>query len=178
MFRADWKATKHHNGMDAYFFIKFLRMMVRIFLPIWLVSWVILFPVTAVNTLVPGKQGLDLLTFGNVAPDRQTRYAAHLILVYFFTAWILYNIKTEMSEFITERQIHLVDPEHSASAQARTVLVTGVPHKFLTERALTQLFSYLPGGVQKVWLNRLVGHPKPVTCANGSQRPEAAPRSV
>ncbi|EJD51160.1 DUF221-domain-containing protein [Auricularia subglabra TFB-10046 SS5] len=158
LWNADWRATKHHNGMDAYFFVKFLRMMVRIFLPIWLASWLVLLPVTSVGTQVPGKVGLDRLTFGNVAPDKQTRYAAHLIMVYFFTAWILWNIKKEMGEFITERQIHLVDPEHSASAQARTVLVTGVPHKFLNERALTQLFSYLPGGVQKVWLNRDLKH--------------------
>lgn len=158
VFKSDWRATKHHNGMDAYFFIKYLRMMVRVFLPIWLLSWLVLFPVTSVNTHVGNLDGLDTLTFGNVAPDRQLRYAAHLIMAYIFTAWILYNIKKEMGEFITERQIHLVEPEHSASAQARTVLVTGVPHKFLTERALTQLFSYLPGGVQKVWLNRDLKH--------------------
>jgi len=48
----------------------------------------------------------------------------------------------------------LLDPIHSASAQANTVLITGVPRKFLDEAALEQLFQHVPGGVKKVWLNR------------------------
>lgn len=59
-----------------------------------------------------------------------------------------------MREFIILRQRHLVDPIHSASAQANTILVTGVPRKFLDEEAVARLFSHLPGGVKKVWLNR------------------------
>lgn len=59
-----------------------------------------------------------------------------------------------MRNFVTLRQRHLVDPIHSASAQANTVLITGVPRKFLDETAIANLFSHLPGGVKKVWLNR------------------------
>ena len=61
-----------------------------------------------------------------------------------------------MANFITTRQRHLVDPEHSRSAQANTVLITGVPRKFLDERALAQLYSHLPGGTKAIWLNRYV----------------------
>lgn len=71
--------------MDAYFFVRFLRMMCIVFLPIWLLSWAVLLPVTSVNTSVPGNDGLDMFTFGNVAPDKQVRYSAHIILVYLFT---------------------------------------------------------------------------------------------
>ena len=155
VWRADWKAIKHHNGLDAYMFVKYLRMMVRIFVPIWLLSWVVLLPVNSVQT-TGGRDGLDQFTFGNVTKRERSRYWAHLLLLYVFTGWMLFNIRKEMSDFVTERQIYLVDPEHSATAQARTVLVTGVPHKFLSERALIRLFSFLPGGVQKVWLNRYV----------------------
>lgn len=59
-----------------------------------------------------------------------------------------------MRDFVTLRQRHLVDPIHSASAQANTVLITGVPRKFLDEKAIATLFAHLPGGVKKVWLNR------------------------
>lgn len=35
IYNADHNDIRMHNGMDAYFFVRFLRMMVRIFLPIW-----------------------------------------------------------------------------------------------------------------------------------------------
>jgi hypothetical protein len=157
--------------MDAYFFLRFLRMAIRIFLPIWLVSWAVLLPVTSVGTQVGNDTGLDRLVFGNISPDKQSRYAAHIILIYFFTgmcqalpesafmvnlftAWICYNIKYEMRHFIQSRQHYLTSQAHAASTQSRTLLITGIPSVYLTERQLFLVFSYLPGGVEKVWINR------------------------
>ena len=60
-------------------------MIVKIIVPIWLISWVVLLPVTSVGTSVPGRTGLDRFTFGNVAPNDSSRYAAHLVLAYLFT---------------------------------------------------------------------------------------------
>ena len=140
--------------MDAYFFVRFLRMMVRILVPIWALSWVILLPVTSVNTTVGGHSGLDRFILGNVASDKQNRYAAHLILAWGFTIWIWWNIRFEMKHFITVRQRWLIEPANAASPKASTVLVTGVPRRYLTEAAISNLYSHLPGGVAKVWLNR------------------------
>jgi hypothetical protein len=63
-------------------------MMVRVMLPIWLLSWAVLLPLTTVHTEVAGHSGLDLLTFGNVAPNKQDRYAGHLSLLWIFTSKI------------------------------------------------------------------------------------------
>lgn len=60
-------------------------MMVKVFLPIWLLTWAVLLPVTSVKTQVGQNKGLDHFIFGNVSSDKQTRYAAHLIVVYFCT---------------------------------------------------------------------------------------------
>jgi calcium permeable stress-gated cation channel len=59
-----------------------------------------------------------------------------------------------MVHYVSVRQEYLVSPAHSSTAQARTVLVTGIPPKYLSESALTRLFGHLPGGVRKVWINR------------------------
>lgn len=59
-----------------------------------------------------------------------------------------------MKKWLVIRQRHLVDPEHSRLAQANTVLITGIDKNYLDEERLTELFSLLPGGVKKVWLNR------------------------
>jgi hypothetical protein len=154
LFRADYRAIISANGLDAYFFVRFLRVMTLTFLPIWFISWAVLLPVDSVKTGFPGANGLDLFTFGNIAPDAQNRHAAHLILAYFFTFWILYIIRKEMSHFIITRQQHLIERKHSKSVQATTILVTGIPSKYLTQNALFKLFNSLPGGVKKIWINR------------------------
>jgi calcium permeable stress-gated cation channel len=63
-------------------------------------------------------------------------------------------IHAEMRHFVIKRQQHLVDPAHSSTAQANTIMITGIPPKYITQKALTELFAPLPGGVRKVWLNR------------------------
>ncbi len=85
-FNADLDKIKDINGLDCYFFVRFLRMMTRVMLPIWLISWVVLLPLTSVHTKVSGHSGLDLLIFGNIAPNKQGRYAGHLLLIWTFTS--------------------------------------------------------------------------------------------
>ncbi|KAI0289410.1 hypothetical protein B0F90DRAFT_1812537 [Multifurca ochricompacta] len=147
IFNVDYRKIKNINGLDCYFFVRFLRMMVRVMLPIWLLSWAVLLPLTSVNTGVPGHSGLDKFIFGNIATTSQHRYAGHLLLTWIFTIWIWWNIKHEMAHYVRVRQHYLVSPAHSSTAQACTVL-------YLSESALTRLFSHLPGGVRKVWINR------------------------
>jgi hypothetical protein len=63
-------------------------MMVRIMLPIWLISWAVLLPLTSINTKVPGfSQGLYKFTFGNIdATYHRDRYIALLVLTWVFTS--------------------------------------------------------------------------------------------
>jgi len=84
VFRADYRGIISANGLDAYFFVRFLRAMAITLLPIWLLSWAVLLPITAVKPS-SGLTGLDKFTFGNVATSAQSRYSAHLISVYIFT---------------------------------------------------------------------------------------------
>ena len=62
-----------------------------------------------------------------------------------------------MGHYVHVRQQYLTSPSHSSTAQARAVLVTGIPPAYRTESSLTGLFSHLPGGVRKVWINRELG---------------------
>lgn len=86
IFYADYRKIKDINGLDCYLFVRFLRMMARIMLPIWLLSWAVLLPITAVHTDVTGHTGLDIFTFGNISNIRQTRYGVHLVLTWIFTS--------------------------------------------------------------------------------------------
>ncbi|KAL0570068.1 phosphate metabolism protein 7 [Marasmius crinis-equi] len=154
LFKADHRDIKRANGLDAYFFVRFLRMMVKVFFPIWVVTWAVLLPVTSVGSRVGSNDGLDLFVFGNVETDKRARYSAHIILVWLSTFWLFYNIRNEMRHFVVTRQRHLIDPDHAKTVQANTVLITGIPLRYLTQVALTKTFGTLPGGVKKIWINR------------------------
>lgn len=144
------------NGLDAYMFISYLNMILWIIVPIWVVSWIVFLPLYAANLASPSL-GFNMFTFSNVInadKQNQNRAAAVLILNYVFVAWILVNIHWRMKHFIQLRQEFLTSPEHANTEQAKTMLVTGVPNEYLSETKLAQLYGQLPGGVQKVWVNR------------------------
>lgn len=153
VWRLDHDDIRRQNGLDAYVFVRFLRMMSYMLLPIWFISWAVLMPL---NSIVKPKanKGLDQFTFGNIPKGDYPRFWAHLGLCYIFTFWIFYCIKREMRHFITVRQRHLIDPARTDSAQAKTMLVTGVPPRYLQPIALRKMFNIVPGGVRKVWVNR------------------------
>ncbi|THU93637.1 DUF221-domain-containing protein [Dendrothele bispora CBS 962.96] len=158
VFISDPEEIKHANGLDAYFFVRFLRMMVKIFLPIWLVSWAVLLPITSVGTSVDGHTGLDRFIFGNVSNDQSERYAAtSSSSISSLVRWVFYNIYREMGHFVTTRQLHLINPNFSKTVQANTVLITGIPARYLTHAALRTVFGSLPGGVKTIWINRNLG---------------------
>ncbi|WFD29487.1 hypothetical protein MSPP1_000496 [Malassezia sp. CBS 17886] len=145
------------NGLDAYMFISYLNMCLWIIVPIWVLSWIVLMPLYGANLASP-SDGFNMFIFSNVtgtpSTQQQKRAAGVLIIHYIFTAWILVNIHWRMQHFIKLRQEFIVSPAHRSSPQARSMLVTGVPNDYLSETRLTQLYSQLPGGVEKVWVNR------------------------
>ena len=85
---ADYTKIEDINGLDCYFFVRFLRMMVRIMLPIWVLSWAVLLRLTSIDSEVASHAGLEKFMIGNVAINRQSRYAGHLILTWVFTSKI------------------------------------------------------------------------------------------
>lgn len=68
---------------------------------------------------------------------------------------MFWNITHEMRHFIIARQKYLISSRHSSTVQANTVLITGVPSRYMTEERLRSMYHSLPGGgVKTVWINR------------------------
>lgn len=143
------------NGLDAFMFVEYLEMMLWIFVPTWLLTWAVLMPTYAAQTSGTAD-GFNMFTLSKVGrtEQQQKRLAAPIIIQYIFTFWLLYNVHTRMNRFIKLRQDFLVSPKHSSTAQAKTVLITGIPNELLSEKKLTSMYSHMPGGVAKVWLSR------------------------
>ncbi|KAL0573076.1 phosphate metabolism protein 7 [Marasmius crinis-equi] len=70
------------------------------------------------------------------------------------TFFIFWMVGREMTHFVHTRHQFLISPSHSRLAQARTVLITSVPEELANEHDLRQFASFVPGGVDKVWIYR------------------------
>lgn len=106
------------------------------------------------TTLYTNIEGFDQLAWGNVRPDRNSRYWAHLILAVFVVVYTCFIFFDELRGYIRLRQAYLTSPQHRLRASATTVLVTAIPPKWCTLAALNGLYDVFPGGIRNIWLNR------------------------
>ena len=68
--------------------------------------------------------------------------------------FVIYLIRHELSHFVHVRHQFLISKSHSRLAQARTVLITSVPDEIATEHDLRTFASFVPGGIDNVWILR------------------------
>lgn len=154
-------------GLDAYFFLRYLKTLLVIFIPMACVVLPILLPINYVdgkgsnlwtNTTTTNSTdevvGLSVLAWGNVKTENYSRYWAHLVLAIGVIFWVCYVVFAEMKVFVRVRQDWLTTAEHRLRASANTVLVSSIPEKWLTEEALRGLFDVFPGGIKNIWLTQ------------------------
>jgi calcium permeable stress-gated cation channel len=152
-------------GLDAYFFLRYLRTLLKIFVPAALVILPILIPLNLVDgrgaQFALGKHenssnvtGLDQLAWGNVAPNHTNRYWAHWLLALALIVWVCVVAFDELRNYIRMRQAYLTSPQHRLRASATTVLVSSIPQKWCTVEALDGLYDVFPGGLRNIWINR------------------------
>jgi hypothetical protein len=98
--------------------------------------------------------GLDVVAWGNVRPDKTSRYWVHLALAILVIIWVCGVFFAEMRVYIKVRQDYLTSAEHRLRASATTVLVSSIPRKWLTTEALAGLYDVFPGGIRNIWINR------------------------
>ncbi|RKF72024.1 Uncharacterized protein RSN1 [Golovinomyces cichoracearum] len=162
-------------GLDAYFFSRYLKTLLVIFIPLAMTLIPILLPINyiggrgsdyrqeiinatnatnAKETLASNVKGLDTLAWGNIRPTETDRYWAHLILAVLVIIWVCGVFFLELRIYVRVRQDYLTSAEHRLRASATTVLVSAIPRKWLTEEALTSLYDVFPGGIRNIWINR------------------------
>lgn len=136
----------NRNSLDAYLFIRFLKMIVIICAGGCVILWPILFPV---NITGGGRQQqLNKLSFSNV--ENPARYYAHAIMAWVFTAFVAFIITRETIYFINLRQAYFLSPRHESRVSSRTVLFTSVPEAYRNEASLRRILR----GVKRVWIAR------------------------
>ncbi|KAF9941856.1 hypothetical protein BGZ65_000942 [Modicella reniformis] len=122
-------------GLDAYMFLRFLRMSGFLFAGCTVLAIPILIPLNMIGGINQG----GLVAMNIVA-----------------TMALLWQ---EMREFSRRRHAYLMSEKHNKTPQSTTILVTAIPKGLNTEKALYNIFNRFPGGVSKIWLNR---HPSKI----------------
>ncbi|KAL6715364.1 hypothetical protein ACLMJK_007630 [Lecanora helva] len=160
-------------GLDGYFFIRLIRALVIIFVPLMVIIVTVLLPINYHGGRdvgvyqIGGRQvasnvtGLDTLSWQNVAPTHTKRYWAHLVCAILAVSWTLYRIYHEKLNFIDVRQRFLTSPEHRLKASARTILITNIPSEYRSKEALEALYDVFVDNDDRsrltVWVNRDYG---------------------
>jgi len=141
-----------HQSLDAYLFLRFLKMTVVIMFVGACITWPVLFPVNATGGA--GQTQLDILSLSNIDGSRKGgkyRYYAPLFCGWIFFSFIIFLVARESIYYINLRQAFLLSPVYGNRISARTVLFTSVPEKYLDEAKLRKVFGEK---VVNVWITR------------------------
>ncbi|KAJ8098345.1 hypothetical protein POJ06DRAFT_259229 [Lipomyces tetrasporus] len=141
-------------GLDAYFFMRYLVMLIFIFFTASLIILPILLPINGAHTSSGTATGLDKLAWVNIGASDTSRYWAHLILAVVFVIFLCAVFHHEMAAYVTMRQRYLISPQHRLRASATTVLIRAIPQNLCYAEKIKSIFDVLPGGVRNVWINR------------------------
>ncbi|CAF3442568.1 unnamed protein product [Fusarium graminearum] len=156
-------------GLDAYFFLRYLRTLLFLFAPLSALVIPVLIPLNYVNgrghhldadrfakSGVNNSQvtGLDTLAWGNIRSSNSQRYWAHLVMSVATVAWVCALFFYEMKAYIKVRQTYLTSADQRMRPSTATILVDSVPTQICNDRDLRSLFNHFPGGVKNIWINK------------------------
>lgn len=140
--------------MDAFLFLRYLRLLLTLFVPLAFVILPVLLPVNLISgDDRDGITGLDRLSWINVAPGYTARYWVHTLMALLVVLWVGYTFAKEM-EFYSKLRQHNLKISRRSKALGSTVLVTDIPLHLRDLAKLKALYSIYPGGVYSVTMNR------------------------
>ncbi|EWC48664.1 hypothetical protein DRE_01886 [Drechslerella stenobrocha 248] len=136
------------TSLDAYFFLRYLKISIVMTLVGCFITWPILFPLNITGGA--GSTQLDMLAMGNVRKtDHKNWYYGHVLVAYIFFGFVMFTIYREMMHFVAVRQAYLCSKMYANRISARTLLLTSIPDEYLSVPHLLKLFD----NVARIWIN-------------------------
>ncbi|GFP54268.1 uncharacterized protein RSN1 [Trichoderma asperellum] len=128
----------NYGSLDAYFFLRYLKVLRNVSLVGCCIVWPILFPIhgTGGNDLTQ----LELLTIGNVITG-SAKLWAHAIVAWLFFGFTLFTIVRECIYFVSLRQAYLSSPYYADRLSSKTMLLLCVPKPYRDEARLRKLYG-------------------------------------
>ncbi len=154
MFQLPDRIILQHSGLDAFFFLRYIRTLLAIFTSLSIVVILCLIPLNLLggNDAAGVTRGLDRYSWANIGLDHTAFYWAHLAMALLVIVFIYYTIYVELLFYVYVRNSYLVSPAHRLLEAANTILVTDIPEKDLA--VLEDIYGLFPGGIHSVWINR------------------------
>lgn len=147
VFQVSWQDVRKYSGLDGYFYLRYIRMNLRICFVTAFWAFLILVPTYATGEN-NGQKGWYHLSVANVLSG-SSRMWIPAIFAYFFTGFIFFVMKQEYRHFLELRMDFLargtsyIHPQHHYS-----LMVENIPHELRSEKALVDYFeSLFPGKV-------------------------------
>ncbi|KAJ6284209.1 hypothetical protein J3E71DRAFT_360383 [Bipolaris maydis] len=134
---------------DRYFFRRYLRSLLLIFIPASILITPILVSLNYTNgkNAESGVSGLDTLGWSNVGLDQADRYWVHLVLSLLFTAYVCWIIWNELAFYVAARQ-------RSLNITLRTVLIDSILENWMSEKTLASQLQVFSGDITTIYFNR------------------------
>ncbi|ODV78127.1 DUF221-domain-containing protein [Suhomyces tanzawaensis NRRL Y-17324] len=141
-------------GLDTYFFIRFVSVLLLFFMVVGNLNLLVLVPVNWTgSSLQYSATGMDKLSVSNIAASKVHRLNFHFVMCLFTVAMFQWLIVYELNSFVKIRHSYLSSITHQASIIARTLLISNIPDDLKDSDKLIDLFSVVPGGVNTIWLS-------------------------
>lgn len=142
-----------HQSLDAYLFLRFLRILVVVCFVGCCITWPILFPVDATghSTKDISKQ-LNVISWSKLDTSLKSdkdRVYAHVFVSWIFFSFVMFTICRESIFYINLRQAFLLSSVYANRISSRTVLFTSVPAPYQNEAKLRKVFGK---SVKNIWL--------------------------
>jgi hypothetical protein len=138
-----------HQSLDAYLYLRFLRMAMIICFVGVCITWPILFPINATGG--GSEKELDVLSYANINNEtHKSRYYAHVFVGWAYFGFVMYLITRECIFYINLRQAFLLSPLYANRISSRTVLFTSVPTPYLDEAKLRKVFG---DTIRNIWIS-------------------------
>lgn len=148
VFNVSWTTVRKYSGLDGYFFLRLIRMNLRICAVTSFWAILVLIPVYATGQNQNGEEGWYHFSAANVIKGSWRMWIPS-IFAYLFTGFIFFVMKQEYRHFLELRMDFLargsshVHPQHHYS-----LLVENIPYDLRSEKALLEYFDKLfPGKI-------------------------------
>ncbi|RFU30395.1 hypothetical protein B7463_g5930, partial [Scytalidium lignicola] len=136
--RLDDSYALHHQSLDGYLFLRFLKLLTIICFVGCLLTWPVLFPVNATGR--GGQKQLDILSYSNIGRQGKSRYYAHTFIGWIYFSFIMLIILRETIYYINLRHAYFLSPANSRRIANRTVLFTSFPKESLQNEKVETIF--------------------------------------
>lgn len=137
----------HRQSLDAYLFLRYLRISTAICFVSLLITWPILLPINITGG--NGKSQLELLSYSNInISTHSTRLYGHVVVAWLVYGFVLYMITRELIFYINLRQAYLLSPRSANRISSKTVLFTCVPTEYQDEERIRAIFG---STVRNIW---------------------------